>query len=336
MSEVLLRPWRSDDATALLEARVSTPDLNWQFAGDFDSEEESASYISNYLEFTDRVKNWAIIVDGVPVGNVGLSNISKGNQSAWAFYWLAANARGKGYGSNALATVANWAFENQIFRIELGHRTNNPESCGVANKAGFIVEGLERQKLKYGEERFDVELHSRLASDPLPSSAIIYPIELLDEQSPNWNVVKSEPMPVSAARLLNTVPDWFGQPESNAEYIEDASKMETWAVRDSDGTVIGLLLLAQHFPHSLEIHLMVVDSAYHGQGIGTALIRSVETNAKRDGIRLLEVKTLAASHPDIYYARTRHFYEKMGFLPLEETELWGEDTPCLIMVKPLI
>ena len=33
--------------------------------------------------------------------------------------------------------------------------------------------------------------------------------------------------------------------------------------------------------------------------------------------------------------RTRRFYEKMGFLALEETDLWGEDTPCLIMVKPL-
>ena len=27
--------------------------------------------------------------------------------------------------------------------------------------------------------------------------------------------------------------------------------------------------------------------------------------------------------------------KKMGFLALEETDLWGEDTPCLIMVKPL-
>ena len=36
------------------------------------------------------------------------------------------------------------------------------------------------------------------------------------------------------------------------------------------------------------------------------------------------------------YARTRHFYEKMGFLPLEETDLWGADTPSLIMVKPLV
>lgn len=65
------------------------------------------------------------------------------------------------------------------------------------------------------------------------------------------------------------------------------------------------------------------------------MLKAIEVDAVRRGIRLLEVKTLGASHPDAGYARTRHFYEKQGFLPLEETDLWGEGTPCLIMVKPL-
>ncbi len=52
-------------------------------------------------------------------------------------------------------------------------------------------------------------------------------------------------------------------------------------------------------------------------------------------MRLLEVKTLGPSDPDPGYARTRHFYETRGFLPLEETDVWGEGTPGLFMVKPL-
>lgn len=50
----------------------------------------------------------------------------------------------------------------------------------------------------------------------------------------------------------------------------------------------------------------------------------------------MQVKTLGASSPDPNYDRTRHFYQKMGFLPLEETDLWDEQTPCLIMVMPLV
>lgn len=38
---------------------------------------------------------------------------------------------------------------------------------------------------------------------------------------------------------------------------------------------------------------------------------------------------------DVAHSAEIHFYEAMGFLPLEETDLWGEATPCLIMVKPL-
>jgi hypothetical protein len=42
------------------------------------------------------------------------------------------------------------------------------------------------------------------------------------------------------------------------------------------------------------------------------------------------------SHPDVNYARTRSFYEALGFIGLEETTaFWGEANPCLIMVKVL-
>ncbi|WP_440697198.1 GNAT family N-acetyltransferase [Clavibacter nebraskensis] len=48
---------------------------------------------------------------------------------------------------------------------------NNPASCRVARRAGFIAEGIERAKLRYGDERFDVETHARLATDP-PSAVV--------------------------------------------------------------------------------------------------------------------------------------------------------------------
>ena len=141
--------------------------------------------------------------------------------------------------------------------------------------------------------------------------------------------------PEDTARLLATVPEWFGQPESNAEYIEADKTMETWTVRSEQGEVLGLTLIEQHFPHVAEVHLTVVDRAFHGKGIGAAMLTAIEDDVRARGVKLFEVKTLGASHPDEGYAKTRHFYEKYGFLPLEETDLWGEDTPCLIMVKPL-
>jgi ribosomal protein S18 acetylase RimI-like enzyme len=80
---------------------------------------------------------------------------------------------------------------------------------------------------------------------------------------------------------------------------------------------------------------MAVDPSWHRRGVGSALVAAIETHLGAEGIRLLHVKTLGASDPDPGYARTRAFYQSVGFLPLEETrDLWP-GTPCLIMVKPL-
>ncbi|OUE31259.1 hypothetical protein BFL35_05940 [Clavibacter michiganensis] len=52
----------------------------------------------------------------------------------------------------------------------------NPASCRVATRAGFAAEGIERAKLRYGDERFDVETHARLATDPPPA---VLPLRLV-------------------------------------------------------------------------------------------------------------------------------------------------------------
>jgi len=53
-------------------------------------------------------------------------------------------------------------------------------------------------------------------------------------------------------------------------------------------------------------------------------------------VRLLQVKTFGPSGESQEYERTRAFYERMGFLALEErTDIWDADNPCLISVKPL-
>lgn len=150
-----------------------------------------------------------------------------------------------------------------------------------------------------------------------------------------WRCTRDVHVPDDVARLLATVPEWFGQPDSNREYIEDSRRLETWTVRDSAGTVVGVTLVNRHFPWEADLHLIVVDRTHHGQGIGHEMVRAVVEACRADSVRLLQVKTLGASHPDAGYARTREFYQKVGFLELEETDLWGEGTPCLIMVMPL-
>lgn len=169
---IRLRPWTLEDAAALCTAHAGNRDLHTQFGGaDLASVSSSQDYITEYLGTTETLRNWAICADNVAIGNVGLSGIERRHGTAWASYWLASSHRGHGLAARALATVASVAFQEGLFRIELGHRVNNPASCKVAVRAGFVPEGIERQKLRYGDQRFDVETHARLLTDPAPDVA---------------------------------------------------------------------------------------------------------------------------------------------------------------------
>ncbi|QIK68974.1 GNAT family N-acetyltransferase [Erysipelothrix sp. HDW6C] len=137
------------------------------------------------------------------------------------------------------------------------------------------------------------------------------------------------------AHILELLPEWFGIPESTEAYVEEVKAMVVYAVYDQ-AKVIGFTALNYHAGGALEIHVQGIDPLYHRHGIGRKLMRLAEIHAAQNRIEVLMVKTLAASHPDPHYAKTRLFYEAVGFHGIEVLpQLWGEANPCLIMVKKI-
>ena len=53
----------------------------------------------------------------------------------------------------------------RVRRLELGYRTNNPASAAVARHAGFVVEGVEREKFCYDGVLYDAAIAARLHRD---------------------------------------------------------------------------------------------------------------------------------------------------------------------------
>ena len=101
------------------------------------------------------------------LGQVMASDIETTHSTAWISYWLRPEARGRGLASAALRELVGYLHDDLgIYRLELGHRADNPASGHVAAAAGFLREGLERQRLAYGSQRYDVCRWARLAGDP--------------------------------------------------------------------------------------------------------------------------------------------------------------------------
>ncbi len=135
--------------------------------------------------------------------------------------------------------------------------------------------------------------------------------------------------------LLRLLPDWFGLEAAILNYEREIAGLPTFLAK-ADGNVSGFLSVKQHTPYAAEILVMAVHPGVQRGGIGRALVQAAEAWARGLKIEYMQVKTLGPSRPDEGYARTRAFYEAMGFRPLEElAQIWDADNPCLILIKKL-
>jgi N-acetylglutamate synthase-like GNAT family acetyltransferase len=135
--------------------------------------------------------------------------------------------------------------------------------------------------------------------------------------------------------LLRLLPEWFGIEASILNYEREIEHLPTFLAK-SDDRVVGFLSLKQHTPYSMEILVMAIHPEYHHGGIGRNLVETAKTHARGLGVEYMQVKTLGPSNPDTGYAKTRAFYEALGFRPLEEfKQIWDENNPCLILVNRL-
>ncbi|HXQ16325.1 MAG TPA: GNAT family N-acetyltransferase [Caulobacteraceae bacterium] len=133
--------------------------------------------------------------------------------------------------------------------------------------------------------------------------------------------------------ILADLGDWFGLPDSNAEY-EQLAQTGPAVVALMDGEPVGLMLLKDHFGETLEIYFLAVRRERHRGGVGRALVEHAEILAAQRGARFLSVKTRGPSKPYEPYERTRRFYQAMGFAALEEfPQLWDPENPALFMAK---
>jgi GNAT superfamily N-acetyltransferase len=103
------------------------------------------------------------------------------------------------------------------------------------------------------------------------------------------------------------------------------------------GRLVGFALYKELNPEAVELAWLAIDREYWSRGVGTKLVtESLQVLAGR--YRACEVKTLAATVPDPGYARTRRFYAKVGFIPLEIVDPypgWEPGNPCQIMARCL-
>lgn len=134
-----------------------------------------------------------------------------------------------------------------------------------------------------------------------------------------------------AASVLADLPDWFGLPDSTAEYVRVSRELPFWAAVE-DGRAMGFAALKETAPKTAEIYVMGVRPEHHRAGVGRRLFRVLYRYAREQGYAFLQVKTVREGrYPE--YDRTNAFYRAVGFTELEcFPTLWDEWNPCQVLV----
>ncbi|MCW2575907.1 MAG: GCN5-related N-acetyltransferase [Modestobacter sp.] len=100
------------------------------------------------------------------MGSTGLHRIGQHPLGPEIGYWMAAEARGRGYAAETTHALAEWAIGLGAPRVYLVADVGNRGSQAVARRAGFAQEGVLRSYLRYRDgSRGDAALFARVAGD---------------------------------------------------------------------------------------------------------------------------------------------------------------------------
>jgi RimJ/RimL family protein N-acetyltransferase len=112
--------------------------------------------------------NWAITdrATGRFLGGIGLKQTNWLHRSTEVGYCVGSWARGQGYAPEATRAVAEWVLRDQSFnRVQLFAATENIASQRVAEKAGFVREGVARNSGYTHEGQVDMVMFALIPAD---------------------------------------------------------------------------------------------------------------------------------------------------------------------------
>ena len=104
---------------------------------------------------------------GAFVGMIAFVTLRLDAAEAEVGYIVAPKSRGQGFAVRALDLLTAWGFEQLgLARIELRAELDNPASLRVAERCGYVREGVLRHVHLKGGRRGDMAIYSRLDTDP--------------------------------------------------------------------------------------------------------------------------------------------------------------------------
>lgn len=168
---IALRLFVDADAEAIALACRDLEIPRWTFMAEGLTVPQAREWIRRADDALRNAKGLRLAIvdanDGRFLGQIGIGRLDWNEQVGEIFYWLAAEARGRGVAARAVRMLAAWAFDVlNLARIEIVVDPANDASQRVATAAGFTREGVLRSYQRFKDGRMDAVMFSRLPTDP--------------------------------------------------------------------------------------------------------------------------------------------------------------------------
>jgi RimJ/RimL family protein N-acetyltransferase len=164
-----MRPWHADDVAAVLEAFGDTDVQRWHVLR-IDDDAEALAWVAQWARrwSDEEAASWAIVGDDdQALGQIGLRGIDLPEAKAHLSYWVLPSARGRGLAGRAVEVLTEWSFGTLgLHRLSIDHSVHNEQSCRVATKSGYPLEGVLRGSMLHADGWHDAHVHGRLAVEP--------------------------------------------------------------------------------------------------------------------------------------------------------------------------
>jgi RimJ/RimL family protein N-acetyltransferase len=162
--DLRLRPPTGADVSAITAA-CQDPDLS-RFIPGFPSpytQDHAREWVDSRSK--DEGSRTFLVVDAETDQLYGAVEVRLGEIGSIG-YWTAADARNRGIATRALKLLATWAVgDGGVKRLELTTHPENVASQRVAEKAGFVREGVLRSHMNFQDGRRDSVMFSLLPGD---------------------------------------------------------------------------------------------------------------------------------------------------------------------------
>jgi RimJ/RimL family protein N-acetyltransferase len=310
---IVLRPWKVDDASALMAASREPDVAHWLGLSSPFTFGQALAWIGDAKAAWYDGRDAHLAVDealtGRVVGGVGLRGVDPVESQGRFSYWVSATHRRRGFARRSLSLLAAWARDDLgLERLEAAAAVGNLGGQRVAEAAGFLPEAIYRSYRRVGERRTDYLLYALpMASWDVGLSWVDgirqAEVEPVEERAPGAEPVLSAEPPIlegaglrlrpyraddlaplvaaideETVRWLTHVP-WPYTEEAGRGFLEFAAgswlaHQAHFAVADA-GTdaLVGGLNVDIDVPHAIGEVGYRIDPGARGRGVATAALR---------------------------------------------------------------